>query len=56
MNDFTKGDLEDYILIRRNAIEVMIKMGIIPGIQDSIEIACLKAILEEFNSMENWFK
>jgi hypothetical protein len=55
MINITKNDLIEYIQIRRNAINEILKIGVTPGILDSIEIIELKAVLAEFETIEDWF-
>lgn len=55
MNDFTKEELQEYISMRRNAINSLINVGIAPGILDGIEMIKLYGKLEELEGMEEWF-
>lgn len=55
MNDFAREELEEYIQYRRNAINDLLKQGIIPGFIDTIEINKMHGVLEELKAIEGWF-
>lgn len=55
MNDFTKEDLQEYIRIRRIALNELLQAGIVPGFIDSIERYKMQGAMEEFEAIEEWF-